>query len=141
LFDLYCCLWPIFHRALTLQNIPNHEATSPPVQYNWINSVYGPNTEELPPNMPSPHPKQCRTGTYEDANLMFCLVTGRSITGIIHMVNQTPVQAFFKKQNIVQTANYGSEFMAARQATEQIMDLRYTTYDGNPYGWTGMDVW
>jgi hypothetical protein len=30
---------------------PNHEATSPPVQYNLINSVYGPNTEELAPNM------------------------------------------------------------------------------------------
>jgi hypothetical protein len=56
--------------------IPNHEATSPPVQYNWINSVYGPNTEELPTNIPPPCGKQCRTTTYDDANLMFCLVTG-----------------------------------------------------------------
>ena len=106
--------------------IPNHEAISPPVQYSWINSVYGPNTEELPPNMPTPRGKVCRTTTYEDANLMFCMVTGRSMTGAIHMVNQTPVQAFCKKQNVVETATYGSEFMAARQATEQIMDLRYT---------------
>jgi hypothetical protein len=81
--------------------IPNHEATSPPVQYNWINSVYGPNTEELPPNIPPPRGKHCRTTTYEDANLMFCLVGGRSMTGIIHMVNQTPIQAFCKKQNVV----------------------------------------
>jgi hypothetical protein len=48
------------------------------------------------------------------------------MSGIIHMVNQTPIQWFCKKQNVVETATYGSEFMVARQATEQIMDLRYT---------------
>jgi hypothetical protein len=48
------------------------------------------------------------------------------MTGIIHVVNKTPVQAFCKKQNVFETATYGSEFMAACQATEQIMDLRYT---------------
>jgi hypothetical protein len=42
------------------------------------------------------------------------------------MVNQTPVQAFCKKQNVVETATYDSEFMAVHQATEQIMDLRDT---------------
>jgi hypothetical protein len=42
------------------------------------------------------------------------------------MVNQTPIQWFCKKKNVVETATYGSEFMVARQATEQIMDLRYT---------------
>jgi hypothetical protein len=64
--------------------------------------------------------------TYQDANLYFDMVTGRSMTGIIHLVNQTPVHWFAKKQNTVETATYGSEFMAARQATEQILDLRYT---------------
>ena len=77
-------------------------------------------------HMPTPRGKPFRTTTYEDANLMHCLVTGRSMTGVIHLVNQTPIQWFCKKQNVVETATYGSEFMAARQATEQIMDLRYT---------------
>jgi hypothetical protein len=48
------------------------------------------------------------------------------MSGIIHLLNQTPIQWFCKKQNVVETATYGSEFMVARQATEQIMDLRYT---------------
>ena len=48
------------------------------------------------------------------------------MSGILHFVNQTPIQWFSKKQNTVETATYGSEFMVARQATEQIMDLRYT---------------
>jgi hypothetical protein len=76
--------------------------------------------------MPIPRGKLVRTTTYQDANLMHDLVTGRSMTGILHVLNQTPIQWFSKKQNVVETATYGSEFMAARQAVEQIMDLRYT---------------
>jgi hypothetical protein len=106
--------------------IPDHESREPPVKYDWINSVYGPNPEELPTNMPPPLGNMFRTTTYEDANLVHCLVTGRSMSGIIHLVNQTPIQWFCKKQNVVETSTYGSEFMVARQATEQIMDLRYT---------------
>jgi hypothetical protein len=56
---------------------------------------------------------------------MHCIVTRRSISGFFHLVNQTPVQCFCKNQNVVETATYGSEFMVARQATEQIMDIRY----------------
>ena len=58
-----------------------------------------------------------RTTTYAYANLMHDLVTGRSMSGILHFVNQTPSQWFSKKQNTVETATYGSEFMVARQAT------------------------
>jgi hypothetical protein len=106
--------------------IPDHESNGMPHKYEWITSAYGPLTEELPYNMPEPLGKPFRTTTYADANLMHCLVTGRSMSGIIQMVNQTPIQWFCKKQNVVETATYGSEFMVARQATEQIMDLRYT---------------
>jgi hypothetical protein len=54
------------------------------------------------------------------------LTTGRSVTGILHLVNSTPADWYCKLQNSVETATYGSEFVAARLATEQIMDLRYT---------------
>ena len=57
---------------------------------------------------------------------MHDVMTGRSCTGILHFINQTPVEWFSKRQKQIETATYGSEFMAARQATEQIMDLRYT---------------
>ena len=105
--------------------IPDHESRDTPINFDWSHSVYGDFQEELPPDMPTPRGKPFRTTTY-DANLMHCLVTGRSMTGVIHLVYQTPIQWFCKKQNVVETATYGSEFMAARQATEQIMDLRYT---------------
>jgi hypothetical protein len=64
-----------------------------------------------------------------DANLYHDLLTGRSVTGILHFFNQTPVDWYSKKQATVETATYGSEFMAARTATEQIIanrtSLRY----------------
>ena len=64
--------------------------------------------------------------TYEDANLYHDLVTGRAVTGILHFVNGTPVEWFSKHQDTVETATYGSEFVTARIAMEQIIDLRMT---------------
>jgi Reverse transcriptase (RNA-dependent DNA polymerase) len=106
--------------------IPSHHIHTQPTVFDWSASVYGTNPEEIPPDMPTPKGKAVRTTTYNDANLMHDLVTGRSMSGIIHLLNQTPIQWFSKKQNVVECATYGSEFMAARQATEQILDIRYT---------------
>jgi hypothetical protein len=41
-------------------------------------------------------------------------------------VNKTPIDWYSKKQAIVETATYGSEFVAARICVEQIIDLRNT---------------
>ena len=69
------------------------------------------------------------TTTFVDANLMFDNVTGRSASGIIHMLNKTPIDWFCKKQATCETATYGSEFTALRIAVEQVIalshDLRY----------------
>jgi len=61
--------------------------------------------------------------TYVDANLCHDFITGRSVTGIIHLLNQTILDYLSKKQPLVETATYGSEYMVARIASEQIMDL------------------
>ena len=60
------------------------------------------------------------------ANVNHCLATGKSLTGCLHFVNKTPVDCYSKKQATVQTATYGSEFVAAKTATEQIMDIGQT---------------
>ena len=49
-----------------------------------------------------------------------------SVTGILHLVNQTPVDWYCKRQATVERATYGSEFNVVRTATEQSMDMRYT---------------
>ena len=51
---------------------------------------------------------------------------GQVATGNLHMVNQTPIEWFSKKQGTVQTGSYGAGFVATRTATNQIIDLRTT---------------
>ena len=74
--------------------------------------------------MPVPHGKPVITTTYEDANLYHDYLTSRLATGVLHLVNQTPVDRYCKRQATVETATYGSEFNAVRTAMEQIMDMR-----------------
>ena len=66
------------------------------------------------------------TTTYVDANLHHDQVTGKAVTACLHIVNATPSHWCTKRQATVETATYGSEFVAARIATDQIIDLRYT---------------
>ena len=108
--------------------IPDFEATfgSDPVRYNWMETVYGTPPEEVDQKAPVPKGKMVRTTLFVDANLMHDMVTGRSCTGILKFLNQMPVDWFSKRQNQVETATYGLEFMAVRQAVERIIDLRYT---------------
>jgi hypothetical protein len=76
--------------------------------------------------MPIPKGKPVRTIIYKDANLYHDLTTGRAVTGILHLLNATTIDLTSKRQATVETATYGSEFLAARTASEQIMDLHYT---------------
>jgi hypothetical protein len=107
-------------------NIPNNKSLPTPVQYNWCSSINGNVTEALPTDQPVPQGKDMRTITYQDANLYHDLVTGRAMSGIIHFVRQTPAISFCKKQQSVETATYGSEFMVTRQSAKQIIDLHNT---------------
>ena len=66
------------------------------------------------------------TTTYVDANLHHDQVTGRAVTAYLHLVNATPSHWHTKRQATVETATFSSEFVAARIATDQIIDLRYT---------------
>ena len=68
-----------------------------------------------------------------DANLNHCLATGRSVSGCLHFVNPTPIDSYSKRQKTVESDTSGSEFVASKTATEQIIDLRHTLrYVGVP---------
>ena len=94
--------------------------------HDWETSVYGNIHEEIPSNAPVPLGKSVTLTHFVDANLFHDRLTGRSVTGILHLLNQTPMDWFTKKQATVETATYGSEFVAARICVEQIIDLRNT---------------
>ena len=59
-----------------------------------------------------------------DANLNHCLATGKPLIGCLNFVSKNPVDWYSEKQTKVETATYGSEFVAVKTATEQIMDIR-----------------
>jgi hypothetical protein len=99
-------------------NIPDHESYHIPKKFDWSSSVYGNFQEDVRHDMPVPKGRVVCTTTYQDANLFHDLVTGHSMTGILHMLHQTPIHWF---SNTKVMSN-----LAARTATEQIIDLHYT---------------
>ena len=52
-------------------------------------------------------------------------ITRRSHTGILLYINSAPISWYSKKQTTVESSTYGSEFVALRLASEQIISLRY----------------
>ena len=47
------------------------------------------------------------------------------MTGVPHLVNQTPIEWYCKKQATVVTVTYSSKFVATCTMTNQISDLCY----------------
>ena len=90
-------------------------------EYDWEKSTYVDVEELIPEDAPQPLGKTVMLTTYVDANLYHDMITGRSVTGIIHLINKTPFEWYSKKQSTVETATYGSEFTAARIATDHII--------------------
>jgi len=106
--------------------VPNYSSLGETPQYDWIISVYGNDTEELPNNAPTSLGKEVTITTYVDANLYHDWTTGRAETGTLDFLNGTPIDWFSKRQNTVETATYGSEVVAARIASDRIIDMRMT---------------
>ena len=98
----------------------------PKQEYEWTRAVYGNAKEEIPKDITKPLGENAITTTFLDVNLLHDIVTGKSVTAVLHFVNTTPTDWFLKRQATVETATYVSEFVAAKTATEQIMDLRHT---------------
>ena len=63
------------------------------------------------------------TTTYVNANLHHDQVTGRAVPACLHLVNATPSHLHANRPATVETATFGSEFVAARIAIDQIIDL------------------
>jgi hypothetical protein len=97
--------------------IPKNEDLFEVPDQDWMYRVYD-RDEENHDKLPVPRGKVVCLTMFKDANLLHCKVTGKSCTDIRHMLNQMPIEEFSKRQNTVETATYGSGFVAARQATE-----------------------
>lgn len=91
---------------------------------NW-KEFYPDAKEEMPHRMPTSHGQKARITCYVDADHAHDQLTRRSVTGILLFVNNTPMRWFSKRQKTVETSTYGSELVAARIATDLIVEMRY----------------
>ena len=108
-----------------------YDPVVPPVDESIFHSkadwedFYGKVEEEMPPNMPELHGNPVSISAFVDANHAGNVVTRRSHTGIIIFVQNAPIIWYSKRQNTVELATFGSEFMALRVCKELIVALRY----------------
>jgi hypothetical protein len=75
--------------------------------------------------MPEPRGRSVTISSFVDANHAGNVITRRSHTGIFLFVQNAPIIWFSKRQNTVEAATFGSEFVALRICKELIVALRY----------------
>jgi hypothetical protein len=91
---------------------------------NWI-EFYPDAEEDIPYDMLTPVGGEATMTVYVDADHARDQVTRRSVTGIILLVNNTPLVWISKRQKTVESSTYGSELVAARVAIDLIIEMRY----------------
>jgi hypothetical protein len=94
------------------------------VNFYWSKAIYGDHSEELSNDAPKPLGERVTLTHYFDANLMYDILSGKAVTGCIHLMNKAPIMRYSKKQATSETATYRAEFVAGRTCIEQVIDLR-----------------
>ena len=81
------------------------------VEYDWEYSVNGHVSELIADDILPQIGKEVVTTTYVDANLYHDLITGHAATGILHLVNGTPIDWYSKHQATVEMAPMGQSLL------------------------------
>jgi hypothetical protein len=136
---IYGYLSKMRHGTIRIRTDAPDYSAIPVKMYDWEYSCYADAVEEIPFDAPKPKGKSVTTTSFFDANLYHDLISGKSVTGILHLFNQTPIDWYSKLQTTAESATFGSEYIAGRTCTEQIIDLRLTLrYLGVPINGASM---
>ena len=93
-------------------------------EQDWI-EFYPVVIEDLPIDKPAERGELCTLTCYVDADYARDKDTRRSVTGILILMNNTPISWVSKCQETVESSTYGSELVASRIAAEMLISLRY----------------
>ena len=96
-------------------NYPNHDQFESNTFENW--KEFYPEAQEMfrdKQNGPDYLGPPIRITVYKDSDHAHDLVTRRSVTGILLLVNNTPVKLITKCQKTIETSTYGAELIAAK---------------------------
>ena len=124
--QIYGYLSKMRHATVRIRTSAPDFSDIPEKHYDWEYTCYKGAKELIPEDIPVPKGKRVSLSLYVDANLYHCMISGRSVTGILHFANKTPIDWFAKLQSTVENAMFGSEYSAARTAMDQSTDLRTT---------------
>ena len=119
----YAYLSKMRHTVIRVQTDEPDFAALLDITYNWAQLVYGNVKEVIPEDCPKPLGKHVTLSHYVNANLYHDMLSGCSVTGILHFINKCPIDWYSKKQGMVKTVTFGSEANATRTATKQIINL------------------
>ena len=105
---------------------PDHSQFDVTSYEQW--KEFYPEAEEMLPHKtetPTPTCPRVRITTYKDSDHTHDVLTRKSATGILLFLNNTPVRWISQRQKTVEISTYGSELVAAKTATELILEYRY----------------
>jgi hypothetical protein len=102
------------HLAICVHTDEPDYSDLPEMEHDWSRLVYGEIQKLIPQDAPDTLGRMVTLTLYVDANLMHDTISGSSVTRIFHMINNTPLDWYSKKQATVEIATYVSEFVAAR---------------------------
>jgi hypothetical protein len=113
-------------RVIIDTSYPDHSMHPVEDHSYWV-EFYPDAGEEIPKNLRPEKGPRVRIIVYVDTDHAHDLVTRRSITVILVMINNTPIRWISKRQKKMETSTYGSELVASRIATEAelILEVRY----------------
>jgi hypothetical protein len=60
-------------------------------EFDWSHFIYGKVEELIPEDIPEPLGNLVTMTHYKDANLYHDIITGRAVTGILHLLNKPPI--------------------------------------------------
>ena len=97
---------------------------------DWKDSIYATDNDDglskmLPDKMPKARGVGFVMSAFVDSNHAGDLLTRRSRTGFLVYLNSALIHWHSKKQTLVETSSFGSDFMAMKHVTEYIKGLRY----------------
>ena len=92
--------------------------------FNW-KELYPDACEDVTFDFIQPQGEKVTFTCYVDADHARDKLTRKSVTGIILLMNNTPIVWISKRQKTVETSTYGSELIAARMAVDLLVEWRY----------------
>ena len=90
--------------------LPDYSTLQRP-EYKWVTSVYGEVSELVPKNVQAALGEPVIFTHYFDANLFHDKTTGRSVTGILHMINKTLIYGLPKSNQLWKQQHTGQSLL------------------------------